>query len=395
MYFSRCLFLGASLIGSSVSLSLVPSDVASVKSALKIAADNLMGFYNFAPVGVLPSPYWWWESAGLFGGMIEYWHYTGDSTYNQAVAQALLSQLSPGNDFMMPSAEGNDDQGWWALAAMGAAEYGLPNPGGPSWISVAQNVFNEFASRWDMTRCNGGMKWKIQPGADGYHYKSTIANGLAFQLAARLARFTGDPTYLDWAINAYNWTQSVGLIDENFNVFDGTDDAKSTGCVDVNHDQWSYNVGAFMYGAAVLFDVTGDPLWSDRTAGLVGNAVATFFDGRIMYEKMCERQGTCNVDQLSFKAYLARWMAGTANIIPSFQAAILPFLEASAEGAAKACTGGGNGQMCGSRWDIGKSDGSTGVGQQMAALDVMRGSLVIGAAKPIGARRRVRREFNA
>jgi mannan endo-1,6-alpha-mannosidase len=144
----------------------------SVKTALKMGADNLMGYYNFAQVGVLPPPYCmsrsfslmntltrgkdWWETAGLLGGMIEYWHYTGDATYNDPIAHAILSQAGPNNDFMMPAAEGNDDQGWWALAAMSAAEYGLPSPAGaPSWISLAQNVFNEFESRWDMTRCNG------------------------------------------------------------------------------------------------------------------------------------------------------------------------------------------------------------------------------------------------
>jgi mannan endo-1,6-alpha-mannosidase len=338
----------------------------------------------------------WWETAGLFGSMIEYWHYTGDATYNGPIAQALLSQAGPSNDFMMPQTEGNDDQGWWALAAMSAAEYGLPSPAGaPTWLSLAQNVFNEFESRWDMTRCNGGMKWKIQPGADGYHYKSTISNGLAFQLAARLARFTGDQRYLQWASNAYDWTTSVGLIDRNFNVFDGTDDAKSTGCVDVNHDQWSYNVGVFMYGAAAMFDLTGDKLWSDRTAGLIGNSVATFFDNKIMFEKICEKQGTCNVDQLSFKAYLARWMAGTANLIPSFQAAILPFLQSSAIGAANACIGGGNGQMCGSRWYTNSFDGLSGVGEQMAALEIMHGSLVVGAAKPSAAGQKVMRTFIA
>jgi len=354
-----------------------------------------MQFYNFAQLGVLPPPYYWWETAGMLGGMIEYWHYTGDATYNDHVGQALMSQRGPNNDFVMPQCDGNDDQGWWALAAMSAAEYGFPNPPNtPSWISLAQNVMTEFQSRWDMTRCNGGMKWKINPSADGYHYKSTIANGLAFQLAARLARFTGDQNYATWATNAFSWTQSVGLIDNHYNVFDGTDDAKSTGCVDVNHDQWSYNVGAFLYGSAVMQDITGDAMWSDRTAALLGNAVSTFFDNKIMFEKQCERDGKCDVDQLSFKAYLARWMASTAVMVPSFQAAILPFLSSSATGAAASCKGGGNGQMCGSKWYTGY-DGTTGVGQQLAALDVMQSMLAPGTKRPIAAGGRLKRDFTA
>lgn len=350
-----------------------------------MAADNLMQFYNFAQVGVLPAPYFWWETAGMLGGMIEYWHFTGDGTYNDQVGQGIISQRGPNNDFQMPQCDGNDDQAWWGLTAMSAAEYGFPQPANsPSWISLAENVFREFQGRWDMSRCNGGMKWKIAPDADGFHYKSTIANGLAFQLAARLARFTGNQDYATWATNTFEWVQSVGLLDHSFNVFDGTDDAKGTGCIDVNHDQWSYNVGAFMYGSAIMHDITLSPVWSDRAAGLLGNAVSTFHQNRVMFEKQCEPKANCNVDQASFKAYLARWMANTAVLIPSFQAAIQPFLTASAQGAAAACTGGGNGQMCGSRWTAG-FDGLMGVGQQLGAMEVIQAALVPLAKKPFTA----------
>ena len=38
----------------------------------------------------------------MWGGMVEYWHYTGDTSYNDVVAQAILAQASPTDDFMMP-----------------------------------------------------------------------------------------------------------------------------------------------------------------------------------------------------------------------------------------------------------------------------------------------------
>ena len=56
--------------------------------------------------GLLPAPYYWWEAGAMWGGMIEYWHYTGDTSYNDVVAQAILSQASPTNDFMMPEEAG-------------------------------------------------------------------------------------------------------------------------------------------------------------------------------------------------------------------------------------------------------------------------------------------------
>ena len=364
---------------------------ASVRAAACTIAGNLVDMYNPATLGVLPAPYYWWESGGTWGGLIEYWHYTGDGTHNDLVAKAILSQVGPGNNFRMPQCDGNDDQGWWALTVMSAAEYGFPAlAGAPSWLSIAEDVFTDLKSRWDTSRCNGGMKWKIDPTADGYHYKSSIANGLFFQLAARLARFTGNADYLTWAGNSWDWVRSVGLIDDQYNVYDGTDDSKGTGCIDVDHDQWSYNLGVFLYGAAVLQDHTGDSIWADRTSGLIKSA-STFLDSKIIYENKCEKDGTCDTDQQSFKAYLSRWLVGTAVIIPSTQETITPIIMASAFGAVSSCTGGSNNQMCGSRWYTNNFDGISGVGEQLAAMDIIHGLLISQAPKPHTARRMARR----
>ena len=56
--------------------------------------------------GLLSPPYYWWEAGAMWGGMAEYWHYTGDTSYNDVVAQAILAQASPTNDFMMPEEAG-------------------------------------------------------------------------------------------------------------------------------------------------------------------------------------------------------------------------------------------------------------------------------------------------
>lgn len=85
----------------------VPAD--SIKSAASSVAYNMMTYYsgnqtaNAANVGLLPKPYYWWEAGAMFGGMVDYWHYTGDASYNDVVAQAILSQASPTKDFMMPA----------------------------------------------------------------------------------------------------------------------------------------------------------------------------------------------------------------------------------------------------------------------------------------------------
>jgi mannan endo-1,6-alpha-mannosidase len=275
---------------------------------------------------------------------------------------------------------------------MSAAEYGLPSPAGaPPWLSLAQNVFSDMHERWDMTSCNGGLKWKILTSSPGYDYKNSISNGLYFQLGARLAKFTGSPEYITEAEQVFEWVQSVGLIDKDYNVYDGTDDTK--GCTSVDHDQWSYNVGVYLYGSAVMQALTNDPKWVTRTNGLLG-ATSTFFQGNVMVEK-CEQAGTCNVDQLSFKAYLSRWLAATSVLLPSTAGTITPLLQASASGAVASCQGGPNSSTCGTKWFTNIWDGTEGAGQQLAALEVVHGLLAASATAPLRVKRAIERPFQA
>jgi len=53
--------------------------------------------------GLLPDPYYWWEAGAMFGQMIDYWYYTGDTTYNAVVTQGMVSQIGPTNDYMPPN----------------------------------------------------------------------------------------------------------------------------------------------------------------------------------------------------------------------------------------------------------------------------------------------------
>ena len=66
-------------------------------------------------------------------------------------------------------------------------------------------------------------------------------------------------------------------------------------------------------------------------------------------------------------------------MVPQLKAQILDLLTASAEGAALACAGGGDGGCdCGTKWYVGGWDGTIGLGQQMAAMEVVQGLLVSG-----------------
>lgn len=344
----------------------------------------------------------------MWGGLIDYFSYTGDGSYVLATIQGLIAQKGPNNDYIVPEhkfdevstnknrprmcvtdppEQGNDDQAFWGLALMSALENQYPSPPSdqPQWLHLAEALFNHQASLWDTASCNGGLKWQIYPeNAYGYDYKNSVSTGSFFQMAARLARYTGDQKYFDWAIKAWDWCQAVGLIGPVYDVYDGTNDKLN--CREVDHTQWSYNVAIFLEGAAALYNLTGSDLWRQRTAGLLDASIVFFSPfpnaSNIMYEAACETYGNCNTDQLSFKAYLARWLAKTSVLAPFTSSSIRPMLEASAQAAAASCSGGLDGVTCGTKWFVGAWDGTWGAGQQLAALEVVQALLVADAGIP-------------
>jgi mannan endo-1,6-alpha-mannosidase len=234
----------------------------SIKSAASEVAYTLMTYYkgneSGETPGLLPKPYYWWEAGGMFGSLIEYYHFTGDATYNDEIMQAMMWQVGPHNDYMPPNETaslGNDDQAFWAMAALSAAEHNFPNPapGNPGWLELAQAVFNEQAGRWDTQYCNGGLRWQIYQINTGYDLKNTISNGCFFNIAARLARYTGDQMYADWAVKVWDWMWRIGLIDEAYNVYDSAE-ADQLNCTQIGHNQWTYNAGTLLMGASTMYN---------------------------------------------------------------------------------------------------------------------------------------------
>jgi hypothetical protein len=125
--------------------------------------------------------------------------------------------------------------------------------------------------------------------------------------------------------------------------------------------------------------------WRERINGLL-NGSLVFFTGDhkdIMTEVACEPVDLCDLDQQSFKAYLARWMAATTKWAPWTYARVKPLLESSAIAAIATCTGGHNGRMCGLKWATQKWDGTQGAGQQMAAMEVILANTIRQSRPPV------------
>ncbi|KAK4185085.1 family 76 putative glycoside hydrolase [Podospora australis] len=378
--------VGTALIAALAPKDLNISDPTSIKGVAKTIAANTMSYYTGTETKFadLPQPHYWWQAGALMGSMLDYSHYTGDTTYDKLIARALLDQVGPDFNYMLPShfgQEGNDDQAFWGFSVLSAAETNFPHPDEnvPSWLTLGENLWNSLHSRWGISgACNGGLLWQIFPqNPNGLDYINTVSNGGFFQISARLARATGNKTYADWAEKIYDWTEAVGMIDASGNVHDGASAKKN--CTDTNPLTFSYSAAIYLYGAAVMADVTADQRWTNRATKIL-DASKSFFGPfpnatNIMYEHACEQVGTCNADMRSFKAYFSRFAYKSTVFVPSLQETIQEFWWPSVQAAVKTCADGTR-NKCGQRWYTQQYDGRGGLGEEMSALETVQGLLV-------------------
>ncbi|EPS40440.1 hypothetical protein H072_5734 [Dactylellina haptotyla CBS 200.50] len=383
MRFSRSLVSGLLLVRGATAIDLNIDSYDSIKTAAKqVAKDLASGFWDPYSVHGVPYPtYYWWLHGAILGGMVDYWALTGDSTYNSNVTVGWLRGVSPSLDLQPDEqsfSEGNDDQGFWSIMAMDATERVFPETEaqkemGAGFLEITQTVQNLQASRWDNETCGGGLRWQINIANTGYSYKNTISNGLFFQQSARLARYTGNATYADWAEKTYKWLRATKIVRDDFYINDG---AFVPDCKKFSEQRWTYNYGTLLAGCAAMYNFTnGDDYWKTQIDSILAATYATFFDSATgaIKEIQCQDSDTCNADQPSFKAYLSRWMGYTAQVAPYTYNDIMPRLRKNAQLAAATCVGQPGGTACGLKWNVGATwDGKYGLGEQLSALEVIQ-----------------------
>lgn len=100
------------------------------------------------------------------------------------------------------------------------------------------------------------------------------------------------------------------------------------------------------------------------------------YGNNVMSEVSCEPNMKCDRNQDCFKGFLASWLTTMAEIVPYTHDQIIPKIQASAEGAAKQCSGGKDGTQCGRRWYQSNWDGSTSMESDMSALSVFSSTMI-------------------
>lgn len=100
----------------------------------------------------------------------------------------------------------------------------------------------------------------------------------------------------------------IGLISDEYAVYDGTTDTNN--CTTLDHVTWSYSAGMLLQAAAVMWNVTNgttQEMWKTRAEGLWNTSSATFFKDEIMYEVECEPTDICDQDEERYET-IDHWM---------------------------------------------------------------------------------------
>ncbi|KAI3340655.1 family 76 glycoside hydrolase [Ustulina deusta] len=375
------------------------NDKDSIKKAAALVAEDLLTFYHgdepgWVP-GILPGPppdgdYYWWQGGAMWGALLDYRHVMGDDTYDDTIFQALQFQVGDEKDYNpanWSASMGNDDQAFWAYAALLAAETGFRDPSSnqPQWLALAQAVFNEQTTldrRVEGGNCDWGLRWQVYRTNNGFDYINTVANACYFNIGARLARYTDNSTYAELAEKTWDLIWRLGYITEDYDVYDG---AHLPDCTGINKAQFSYNAAMLLQGCAFMYNQTNNSTWKDRVDGMTKGIINVFFaqDG-IAFEPSCEPPpGSCNSDMESYRGYMLRWMANTIQMAPHLYDTIMPVLKTSAAAGVKQCTGGDNGRMCGFHWTTGKYDGLLSASLQMNVLGALTALLMPEASIPL------------
>jgi predicted alpha-1,6-mannanase (GH76 family) len=276
------------------------------------AVDAMMGFYD-RETGRWDPEAPWWQSGNALQALLDHMAETRSTEYMWAVENTVELQRKPlpwwpegGGEFR---ADSTDDTGWWALAMVRL--YDITRD--PEYLDIAKIDEAYIRDYWDDV-CGGGVWWDIPAKT----YKNAISIELYIALLASLHNRTpGDTVYLERAIEAWNWLEQSGMINDEYLINDGLQ-TQSGRCDSNLGTTWTYNQGVILGGLTELFKATRDRGYL-TVARRIATAVTTspvLSPGGILTEP-CEAANSCNSDQAAFKGIFARNLAELDRALPS------------------------------------------------------------------------------
>ncbi len=151
--------------------------------------------------------------------------------------------------------------------------------GDEAYLDLARGAYDIAKRGWNPDNsltCPGGSDWIDR---EDNTVRGANVTGLSAQLAAHLYEETGEATYLSWSKKFYNWNekclkQSAGLYENSYND-DGT----------VDPTLWTYNSGAMIGTAAILYRATDDPAWLTKAERAAKGSLAYWTEGNRLQQQ--------------------------------------------------------------------------------------------------------------
>jgi predicted alpha-1,6-mannanase (GH76 family) len=178
-------------------------------------------------------------------------------------------------------------------------------------LARAKRVFSFVTTGWDADTthaCPGGIFWMR---GSAVRDRNTVSTANAAQLAALLFGRTHDPHYLVWATTMYDWvtrclTAANGLFADHIGL---------TGAIEPT--QWSYNQGAMIGAAALLYRATRDRAYVVQAERVADAAIAAY----LPYEQSREPPYFLAI------FFQDLWLLETVDPVQNYEAAVAAYAD--------------------------------------------------------------------
>jgi hypothetical protein len=159
----------------------------------------------------------------------------------------------------------NDDNEWIGIELLRL--YHLDHQ--KALVAAAGNLMALVWSQWQgsSATCPGGVPWeRIEANGD----RNTVSNATGAELGAQLYLYTGQQSYLDEAVQMYNWVRHCLLTPDGLYA----DHLSGDGSLDPT--EWTYNQGEMIGAGVMLFKATGNGGYLDQAQATAKTALAAF-----------------------------------------------------------------------------------------------------------------------
>ena len=121
----------------------------------------------------------------------------------------------------------------------------------------------------------------------------------------RLREGADDLAVQPWALRAWQWFSSHGLVGADGLVNDGL----TARCENNGGTTWTYNQGVILGGLGALFEITGDQAYLAQGESIAGAVLSKLTTAPGILAEPCEAGGRgCDGDQVQFKGIFVRYL---------------------------------------------------------------------------------------